>query len=134
MKNNNQIFVVDDDVSARRGITRLLRTAGFDVKDFDSPRSFLDKVDSEISGCLILDISMPDMNEEELMAALRRKAIDLPVIFISADHTPEAHQMAQRIHARGFFRKPVDGTALMDAINWIFRECSNGKNHTNLNI
>ncbi len=121
MKNNNQIFVVDDDVSARRGISRLLRTAGFDVKDFDSARSFLDYIDSDISGCLILDIRMPYMNGEELMNKLRAKKVHLPVIFISADYTPETHQMAQRVNARGFFRKPVDGTALIDTIRWVLK-------------
>ena len=121
MKKNTHIFVIDDDVSARRGLTRLLRIAGFDVKDFDSPRSFLDKVDSGITGCLILDIRMPDLNGEELMSALRTKEIRLPVIFISSDDTPEARQMAQNVDASGFFRKPVDGTALIDTIRWTVR-------------
>ena len=119
--NINQVFVVDDDASARRGLTRLLRAAGFDVKDFDSPRSFLDKVDSCSSCCLILDIRMPDMNGEELMSALRTKEMHLPVIFISADDTPETCQMAQNVNASGFFRKPVDGTALIDTIRWTIR-------------
>ena len=125
MKKGTHVFVIDDDASARRGITRFLRIAGFYVKDFDSLKSFLDNFKSCHSGCLILDIGLSGMKGDELMTALQSKEVHLPVIFIMADDNPEARQMAESVNASGFFRKPVDGTALIDTIKWTIR-CKNG--------
>lgn len=133
MIKGNYVFVVDDDASARRGITRLLRTAGFYVKDFDSLRSLLDNIESGISGCIILEIRMLESNEKELMAALQTKEVHLPVICITADDTSKARQIAQRVNASGFFRKPVDGTALIDALKWTIKIKKSDGNYMGMN-
>lgn len=73
------------------------------------------------------------MNWQELMSALRTKEMHLPVIFISADDTPEAHQMAQNVNASSFFRKPVDGTALIDTIRWTMRTKSRNGSQMQMN-
>ena len=121
------VFVVDDDSSARNGLTRLLRTAGHDVRAFASAEEFLDAFDPEIFGCLVLDSRMPGMSGQELQAELAARGVGLPVIVVSADADLDSRREANRMNAAAFFRKPVDGSALLDAIDWAARwDLANG--------
>lgn len=117
----SHVFVVDDDLSARRGIARLLRAAGHDVHDFTSASEFLDAFDPGTSGCLVLDARMPGLSGEELQSELAARGVHLPIIVVTADDDPETRRRAEKMKAAGFFRKPVDGTALLDAIEWVLR-------------
>jgi FixJ family two-component response regulator len=116
-----RVFVVDDDLSSRRGLARLLRAAGHDTLDFASADEFLNAFDPETSGCLVLDARMPGMSGEELQAELVDRGADLAIIMITGDDDPETRRRALTMRAAGFFRKPVDGTALLDAIAWAMR-------------
>jgi FixJ family two-component response regulator len=115
------VFVLDDDPSARRGLTRLLRAAGHDFRDFGSSQEFLDALGSEAFGCLVLDAGMPGLSIEELQAELEARGARLPIIVVTADDDPETKRKAEKIKAVGFFRKPVDGVALLDAVEWALR-------------
>ena len=129
MKKAQTIFLVDDDLSVRRAVARLLRTAGHDVRDFASAQDFLEALDPDASGCLLLDARMPGMSGEELLAELNARGIHLPVIVVTADDDTETRSKAQRMKATAFFRKPVDGAALLDAIAWALRENNAGGKH-----
>ena len=118
MTGEKRTFVVDDDPSARSGLARLLRTAGYDVPVFASVDEFLDAFDPEHSGCLVLDIRMPGMTGEEMQAELNARGVHLPTIVVTADDTQGTRQLAQKMKAVAFFRKPVDGPALLDAVKW----------------
>jgi FixJ family two-component response regulator len=118
MTNGNCIFLVDDDSSARKGLARLLRAAGYGVRDFASAKDFLDVLGSEASGCLVLDARMSGISNEEVLEELKARHIHLPIIVVTGDDDSETRQKAQKMKAAGFFRKPVDGPALLDAINW----------------
>jgi FixJ family two-component response regulator len=115
---NKCVFVVDDDPSARKGLTRLLRTSGYDVRDFASAEEFLDAIGSEDSGCVVLDARMEGLSFAELLEELKACGIHLPIIVITADDDPEIRRKAHEMNAAGFFRKPIDGPALCDAIDW----------------
>ena len=71
MTKENIIFVVDDDSSARKGLARLMRTAGYDVREFASADDFLASIDPNVSGCLVLDARMPGITSEEIVEARR---------------------------------------------------------------
>jgi len=118
MTTDNCIFLVDDDSSARKGLARLLRAAGHDVRDFASANDFLDALGSETSGCLVLDARMSGISNEEVLEELKARNIHLPIIVVTGDDDSETRRKAQKMKAAGFFRKPVDGPALLDAINW----------------
>ena len=120
------IFVVDDDQSARRGLARLLRAARYDVRDYASVREFLDSLDPEATGCLVLDARMPGLSGEELVAELDSRDVHLPIIIVTGDDDPETRRRAQRMRAAGLFGKPVDGSALLDAIKWALEQNSGG--------
>ncbi len=99
----------------------MLRTAGHDVHAFASANEFLDALEPDASGCVVLDARMPGLSSGELKAELEARGLHLPIIFVTADDDPATKRKAQELEAAGFFRKPVDGTALLDAINWALR-------------
>ena len=129
MNNKYCVFVVDDDPSARKGITRLLRSAGHDARGFASANEFLETIGPGKTGCIIMDLRMLGMSGEELQTELRKRGSLLPVIVITADDNPEARLKAREMKAAGFFRKPVDGTALLDAIEWSMSSKNRDINH-----
>jgi len=98
-----------------------LRTSGHNVRAFASAEEFLDAYDPETFGCLVLDVRMPGMSGEELQIELKARGVRLPIIVVSADDDPETRRAAHRMKAAAFFRKPVDGSALLDAIDWAVR-------------
>ena len=118
--------MVDDDASARKGLARLLRTAGYNVRDFASTEDFLEGLGSEVPGCLVLDARMPGITSEGILKELSARNIHLSIIVVTGDDDPKTRLKAQKMNAAGFFRKPVDGPALLDAINWALQtETSN---------
>lgn len=122
------MFVLDGDPSARRGIARLLRTAGYYVRVYASANEFLDIITKEDSGCLVLDARMPGMCGDELKAELDKRNIELCIIVVTGDDDPDTRTKANNMKAVGFFRKPVDGAALLDAVEWALRSGSTNSN------
>ena len=132
MKSEQSVFVVDDDLSARSGLTRLLRTAGYHVNSFSNISVFLGKIDVATTGCLLLDARMPGFSIEELKEKLSGENVKLAVIFVTADDDIETRKKAKELKAVGFFRKPVDGTALLDAIEWALKSGNPEGNHNKM--
>ncbi len=115
--NEQTVFIVDDDSSVRKGLNRLIRAAGFNVESFASAREFLDSGYLERPGCIVLDIQMPEMNGPELQAELDKTQNCLPIIFLSAHGDVPITAQAMKNGAVDFLTKPVDGTALIKAID-----------------
>jgi len=116
------VSIVDDDDSVRKGLSRLMRSAGIESHAYDNPESFLAEAHNEAHACILMDITMPRMNGLELSAQLREKGITLPVIAISARDDDDTRQLARDLGVRFFMRKPVDDQALLDAISWVVQE------------
>ncbi len=129
MANANCIFVVDDDNSARRGMTRLLRAAGYSVRDCASTDEFLEALDSEMPGCVVMDVGAPGPSFEKLQAELEARGVNLPIIVVTAHDDPETRRRAMKLNALGFYRKPVDGTCLLDTIEWTMQLGNSVSNH-----
>jgi len=104
-----------------KGFERLLRASGFDVYPFDSLHKFLDGLKPDISGCIVMEVNMPGVDGKVLLAELKDRNANLPIIVVTADDTSETRKKAQNMKAVGFFRKPVDGTALVDTIEWTLK-------------
>jgi FixJ family two-component response regulator len=118
MSQKAAIYLVDDDASALKGLTRLLRAFGYEVKAYASSDELLKSPVTDKNACLILDSRMPGLSGVDLQAELVKKGVNLPVIFVTADDDEETRKKARAFKAAGFFRKPVDGPALLDAIVW----------------
>jgi len=111
------VYVVDDDVSVRRGLERLLRAAGYRVATFSSAREFLDRPQTARPGCLILDIRMPGQNGLDLHEALATSGRDMPVIFITGNGDIPMAVRAMKAGAVDFLAKPFDDRELLDAVS-----------------
>jgi FixJ family two-component response regulator len=84
MQQRALISVVDDDVSSRESLPDLLQMLGFAALPFASAEEFLASDALGVTKCLILDVSMPGMSGPELQAELHRRALKMPIIFITA--------------------------------------------------
>ncbi|NMO16775.1 response regulator transcription factor [Pyxidicoccus fallax] len=111
------IFLVDDDESVLRGLTRLLRAAGHATKPFASPAEFLAQLSGDAPGCAVLDLRMPGLNGLELHQAMASKDCHLPVIFISGHGDVPASVRAMKAGAVDFLLKPFDEQQLLGAIS-----------------
>ena len=125
------VYVIDNDSSARIGLARLLRTAGYLVDTFDSTDMFLESLTSDLSGCVVVDIKTPGMMGNAFLEELKKRNLDLSIIVVTVDDCKETRRIAQMMGAIEFFRKPVDGTALLDVIKWEMSMKSKNGNDVN---
>ena len=132
MDDMNHVFVVDDDPSARHGLVRLLSAAGYNVGNYASIEDFLGSLESSACGCLVLDADVPGTSGKELLDELKARNTDISIIIISAKDDRATKRKSWEMKAGGFFRKPVDGTALIDAIEWALRSKARNGNKTNV--
>jgi len=116
-------------MSVRKGLSRLLLAAGYNLRVFSCAEDFLYALESEMLGCVILDLRMPGMSIEELVVKMKDQGISLKIIILTADDNQDTRRIAKDIGAVGFFRKPVDGYALIDAINWSLKTTNKKNNH-----
>ena len=121
-----QIYIVDDDESVCRALKSLLMTFDFEVKTFNSAKSFFDSVPNDDSGCLVLDIHMPGLDGWETQKRILDSGSKRPVIFVSAAKENVADR-ALKVGAVGFLQKPFDGQTLVDLIN-VASNNNSGKN------
>jgi two-component system, LuxR family, response regulator FixJ len=110
------VVVVDDDPSVRRGVERLLRSAGYRVETFSSAREFLDRGDYDRAGCLVLDVRMPGQSGLELQQILEEAGYDIPIIFITGHGDIAMAVRTMKAGAVDFLSKPFDDQALLDAV------------------
>ena len=112
------VYVVDDDASVRKALSLLLISAGMEVVTFKSAAECLEYELKEKVSCLIIDIKMPKISGLELQQKLTERKIKIPVIFLTAFDSDETRNQIKQAGAAGYFRKPVDDQALLDAILW----------------
>jgi FixJ family two-component response regulator len=110
------VFLVDDDPSILRALTRLLRAGGHQVSAFRSPRDFLAEHDAAVPGCIVLDLAMPGLSGLELQTALAASGCERPIIFVSGHGDVPSSVRAMKAGAIDFLTKPVSEENLLAAI------------------
>jgi len=110
------VSIIDDDLSVRRALRRLVATAGFSVETFASGSEFLDSDPVGRSQCIVLDIHLGGLNGFDVQERLKAMGGDAPVIFITSHDDEATHARAGRSGAVGYLRKPFEESALLDAI------------------
>jgi FixJ family two-component response regulator len=113
-----RLYIVDDEPSVRTAYARLARSAKMEPHTFASVEEFMGSEFSDENACVIADVQFPGKSGLELPVLLGRAGHFLPVIFVTAHDTRETLDLAHRFGAAGYFRKPVDDQALLDAITW----------------
>lgn len=110
------VFLVDDDPSVLRALSRLMRSAGYAVETFSSPAEFLKRETASRPGCIVVDLCMPEMTGLDLQRAVARLNQALPVIFLTGQGDIPSTVEAMKAGAMDFLTKPVDDRALLDVI------------------
>ncbi|MGA2498018.1 MAG: response regulator [Tepidisphaeraceae bacterium] len=114
---NDTVFIVDDDPSMQRVLGSLLSARGYAVEQHTRGEEFLDHYRRrEPTGCLLLDLCMPDVHGLELQSQLQAMGWVLPVIILTAAGTIESAVTATKNGAYGFLEKPVEPDDLLDQI------------------
>ncbi len=121
-KRRGMVYVIDDDESIRKALKRLLRSANLDVETFSSAEEFLSNSRQGQDACIVMDIRMPGLTGFDLQKTLSLQGMPIPVLVISASDDWQTREQARKLGAVGFFRKPVDDQALLDAIWWATTE------------
>jgi FixJ family two-component response regulator len=111
------VFVVDDDASVRKALTRLISSKGYRVESFSSANEFLKRNHYEGPACLLLDIQMPGLDGIQLQEELILAGYEIPVIFITAHGTVPISVHAMKAGAVDFLMKPFTSKELLSAIN-----------------
>src|SRR5450432_334317 len=110
------VFVVDDDASVRKSLELLIDSEGWQVETFACAMEFLSCPRASVPSCLVLDLTLPDINGLELQKRIAVDRIDMPIIFISGYGDVPITVQAMKAGAVEFLTKPLGGEALLSAI------------------
>jgi len=110
------VFVVDDDMSVRESLELLIQTAGWQAETFASAREFLARPRPLVPSCLVLDVSLPDLNGLDLQKRIGADRSDMPIIFITGHGDIPMSVRAMKAGAVEFLTKPFGDEALLSAI------------------
>jgi len=110
------VFVVDDDVSVRESLDLLIKFAGWQSETFASAVDFLARPRTTTPSCLVLDVSLPDLDGLELQKLIASERTDMPIIFITGHGDVPMTVKAMKGGAVEFLTKPFDDEVLLSAI------------------
>jgi len=110
------VAIVDDDPSVRRGLQRLIRSAGWKVETFASAQEFLARPSGISPSCLVLDLQLPGLSGLDLQQRMADLGLDIPVVFLTGQGNIPASVKAMKAGAIEFLTKPVDEQNLLKAI------------------
>src|SRR5947209_19466215 len=110
------IAVVDDDQSVRRGLRRLLKSAGYTAETFSSAEDYLAREIFEGSICLVLDVRMPGLKGPGLQEALEKRGACAQIVFLSGHGDVPTATQAMKQGAGDFLTKPFDAEELILAV------------------
>jgi FixJ family two-component response regulator len=110
------VFYVDDDEAMCESIRFLMESVSLNIETFSSARKFLDSYDTARPGCLLLDVRMPEMSGLELQEQLRKRKINIPIIFITGHGDVPMATRAMKAGAVEFLTKPFNDQTLLDSI------------------
>jgi FixJ family two-component response regulator len=111
------VFIVDDDVSVRESLELLICSAGWQPETFASAQAFLACPRRETPSCLVLDVSLPDLNGLDLQQRVVGDRPDVPIIFITGYGDVPMTVRAMKAGAVEFLTKPFSDNALLSAIS-----------------
>ena len=110
------VFVIDDDSSVLKSLSRLLRSLGFDTETFASAELFLARKHYDGVGCIVLDVRMPGLSGMDLQDELSKADYSMPIIFITGHGNIPMSVQAMKKGAVNFLAKPFDDEELLQAV------------------
>src|ERR1043166_1325101 len=113
---NSLVFLIDDDSSVRRGVSRLLRSAGYNNEAFDSASDFLARDQHHAPACVIVDVRMPGINGMDLQALLIQRRREEQLVFITGHGNISMCAQAMKAGAIDFLPKPFRASELLECV------------------
>src|ERR1700722_2940440 len=113
------IAVVDDDLRVVGSLINLLASCGYKAEGYSSAEEFLESGGLQKSSCVITDVEMRQMSGLGLLQHIKNTAGSLPVVIITGMPSEKTESFYLEMGAVGFFRKPVDGDALVDLLEGV---------------
>lgn len=110
------VAIVDDDPSVRRGLQRLIQSAGWKVESFASAQEFLVFPRTAAPTCLVLDLQLPGLSGLDLQKRLAKIGLEIPIVFLTGHGNIPASVQAMKAGAVEFLTKPIDEQDLFRAI------------------
>src|SRR5262245_20877184 len=123
------VFLVDDDPSVRKSVSRLIQSAGYAVESFSNPQEYLNRKPFQGNGCVVLDVKMPSMSGLELQEMLLKSGASLPIIFITGFGDVPSSVRALKKGAVDFLQKPFREEELLEAIQEALQKDAEQKRH-----
>jgi FixJ family two-component response regulator len=114
------VFIIDDDASFLKSMSRLLGAVGYTVRAFESAQEFLDQLGPDTSGCVVTDLQMPGMDGLKMQEALAKTTNPLPVIFLTGQGDIPKTVSAMRSGAEDFLTKRAPKEEVLAAIERAF--------------
>lgn len=115
-----KIAVIDDNPRVLESLVNLLASYGYETRRYISAEQFLQAGGPGKSSCIIADIEMGQMSGLGLTEHLRRSDCDVPIILITGNPSARSEAFYRERGATAFFRKPVDGDALVEVIRSVW--------------
>jgi two-component system, LuxR family, response regulator FixJ len=116
MPAERRVYVVDDDEAVRDSLSVLLESKTYTVRSFASALEFLEAAPSLLTGCLIVDIRMPEMDGLELQQRLIDGSLDFPLIVMTGHGDVPLAVRAMKAGAIDFIEKPFASEAILDSL------------------
>lgn len=116
-KQKQTVFVVDDDEAVRDSISELVASVGLQTECHASARAFLEALEPERPGCLVVDVRMAEMSGLALQEKLNESGSGIPVIVLTGHGDVPMAVQAMKAGAVDFIQKPYREQALLDSIN-----------------
>jgi len=113
---NAVIAIVDDDLSVRRSLQRLIRSAGWNAESFASAQEFLARPGPGTPSCLVLDLRLPGLSGLDLQKRMAEIGLEIPIVFLTGHGNIPASVQAMKAGAVEFLTKPFDEEDLFQAI------------------
>ena len=113
---NSLVFAIDDDASVRKGLKRLLRSAGYKSEIFESASDFLERDQHAGPACVILDVRMPALNGMDLQETLIQRRRDEQLVFITGHGDISMCAQAMKAGAVDFLPKPFRADELLHCV------------------
>jgi FixJ family two-component response regulator len=113
---NATIYLLDDEPGMVKALRRLLLVEGYKVKGFTSAAAFLEAYEPSQTCCLVLDVSMPDLDGIELQRRLTHDGILIPIVFLTGHGDIPMSVRAMKAGAVDFLTKPVNAPDLLQAV------------------
>jgi len=111
------VYIVDDDTDVRRSIQRLLLSVGLVSETFATADDFLQHVDRDRLGCVVMDVRMPRVSGLDAQRRLAESGVEIPLIFVTGHADISAVVRAMKAGAVEVFGKPFDHQAFIDAVH-----------------